>query len=83
MIPNTKKIGHIFLIIGVFCAIRLNAQKNIKSQHQIWYGYYVQTTLSKRWSALLEIHERHFVSPNVQQQFLMRAMVCVKPRHTK
>lgn len=78
MMLIVRKIKHKLLVLLLFYSVQVVAQKNIQSQHQIWYGYYVQTTLSKRWSALLEIHERHFVSPNVQQQFLMRGVVNAK-----
>jgi len=65
-----KRIQILFLLILFPLGIR--AQSNITTQNLIWYGYYFQLRLNEKWYLVSEIHERHFVAPFAQRQFLAR-----------
>jgi hypothetical protein len=49
----------------------LSAQQKLKQQ-LIWYGYNLSIPLNSRWSVQAEVHERHFINPEAQHQFLLR-----------
>jgi hypothetical protein len=48
-------------------------KKNIQHQNLNWYAFIQTTDIDKKWSLITEIHERHFISPLAQNQFLVRA----------
>jgi hypothetical protein len=64
-----KKILPIWM---VFLALTAQGQKEITRQSLAWYGYSNTVQFSdKRWLTS-EIHERHFIEPFAQHQFVTR-----------
>lgn len=62
-------------LFGVLSIVPLNAQKNITTQHLVWYAYTNMLQLNKQWSLQTEIHERHYIAPTAQHQFLVRSQI--------
>lgn len=61
------------LITLLFFLLPVSAQKKVRHQQQLWYGYYNSLTFNEKWSVKSEIQERHFINPTAQHQLLFRA----------
>ena len=51
------------------------AQKTVTEQDLVWYSLVSTFNMSENWYFQNELHERHFISPNVQHQSLIRAHI--------
>lgn len=58
----------LFSLVPIF----FMSQKKVTHQNLIWYGYYAQIKLSKKWIWLSEVQERHFIQPFAQHQLVFR-----------
>jgi hypothetical protein len=61
-----------FFFVPLFA---VQGQGKIEHQSQIWYGYYLTHSLSKRWYVQGEVHARQFVDPAIYSQSAVRAHV--------
>lgn len=60
------------LFLAVFLCLQLRAQKDIETQHLLWYGSWFTIKFNEKWYWQTEIQERHYVRPFAQHQFLVR-----------
>lgn len=67
-----KKLLSLFLVILPFSSF---SQKIIEEQELIWYSYFQKIELNDKWYIESELHERHFITPLKQHQFLIRSHV--------
>lgn len=60
------------LILLLFGANLLSAQKKVIHQNLLWYSYTNQLVFNEKWYLSTEFQERTFISPYAQHQFLIR-----------
>lgn len=68
--------GIYLAMIGLLATVSLRAQspgKQVTQQQLIWYAYNNTLELSPKWSLVSEIHERRFMNPDAQHQFVTRS----------
>lgn len=66
----------VLLAMGVLHATSGFAQspgKEVTHQQLVWFSYANTLKFNHKWSLTSEVHERRFVNPNRQHQFLVRA----------
>jgi Protein of unknown function (DUF2490) len=61
-----------FLSICLLFSLLSSAQKQITSQSQIWFKYYLKIPISSNWQIRQEIDDRNYINPSRQSQFLER-----------
>lgn len=64
-----KLVTMSFLVLFLFS---INAEKSITKQAFVWYCYNQTLLLNNQYYLQAELHERHFMDPNVQFQSLLR-----------
>ncbi|MGB3078487.1 MAG: DUF2490 domain-containing protein [Saprospiraceae bacterium] len=69
MLPIMKHLPIILLCLISFLS---SAQKQITSQPQIWFKYYLKIPINPQWQIRQEIDDRNFINPARQSQFLER-----------
>ncbi len=65
----------LLVLLTVICCLKTQAQPAVKQtshQNLIWFAYFSQIDLSSKWFIASEIHERRFVFPDRQHQFVIR-----------
>jgi hypothetical protein len=65
-----KTIG---IIILSMMTNYLCGQKSTINQNLIWYGLFTTIEINQKWYFQNEFHERHYINPIAQHQFLMRS----------
>lgn len=68
--------GIYLAITGLFATASLFAQstgKQVAKQQLIWYAYNNTLEFSPRWLLISEVHERRFMNPDAQHQFVTRS----------
>jgi Protein of unknown function (DUF2490) len=63
-----------FLTVILLCFFSLlsSAQKQITSQPQIWFKYFLKVPINSHWQIRQEIDDRNYINPSRQSQFLER-----------
>ncbi len=61
-----------YLFFFLFPLMLSYGQQKIEHQNQIWLGYYLTYPINSEWFVQGEVHERHFISPNVYHQTAFR-----------
>lgn len=70
--------GIILAIVGMLTAATLYAQstgRQVTEQQLIWYAYNNTLEFSPKWSVNTDFHERRFINPDEQHQFLARSQL--------
>lgn len=72
----SKESGRAKMIIfALFVSFSVLAQKKVKHQELIWYGYYNTLKFNEKWTLASEIQERYFINPSSQHQLVFRSNI--------
>lgn len=70
--------GIFLTIFGVLFSASLSAQnagRQVTEQQLIWYAYNNTLEFNPKWFLTTDIHERRFINPDEQHQFLIRSQL--------
>jgi len=66
------RLRKIAIILPLFIALNLSAQKTATKQNLVWYAYFITLKFNSKWYLQTELQERHFINPLAQHQYLVR-----------